>query len=50
MKRQATECETVSANHVSNKGLVSKIYKASPKVNSTKPKNTIRKWAEYSSK
>jgi len=50
IKRQATECEKISANHISNKGLVSKIYKAFPKVNSTKPKNTVRKWAEYMSR
>lgn len=47
MKRQATECDKISANHIASKGLLSKIYKAFPEANSPKPKNTIRKWTEY---
>ena len=27
MKRQATECEKISVSHISDKGLISKIYK-----------------------
>ena len=34
MKRQATDCETIFANHIFDKGLVSRIYKEPSKLNS----------------
>ena len=43
-KRQATDWEKISANYVTNKGLVSKIYKQLRPI--TASNNPLEKWAE----
>lgn len=45
MKRQTTEWEEVFANHMSNKGPVSRLQIELSKLSSKKRKDTDRKWA-----
>ena len=45
MKRQVTVLQKISANHKSDKGLVSTIYKESAKLNSERQKS-MKKWSK----
>ena len=46
-KRQPKEWEKIFANDISDKGLVSKIYRKLIKLNIPNPNNPVKKWEKY---
>ena len=45
-KRKLTEWKKIFANDISDKGLISKVYKELSNSNTPKPKSAVKKWAE----
>ena len=46
MKRQSMQWEKITANNVTDKGLIDKIYKQLTQLNIKKTNNPIKKWTE----
>ena len=46
MKRQPTDCEKIFSKDVTDKGVVSKIYKQPMQLNIMKTNNSVKKWEE----
>ena len=50
MKSQLTKWAKIIANHISDKGVISKIHKENVQESSKKTENPIKSWAKYLNK